>query len=119
IYSLGIVAYEIMAGKAFGRAQMHPGRYEKQVQAALAVLAEKGIPAPVRELIGAMIAYEPEPRPTARQVAQRARELMRIVEGPTLMSWAESQVPALAVGARPNADSYSGRILTESTVTAA
>ncbi|GII77685.1 hypothetical protein Sru01_26670 [Sphaerisporangium rufum] len=72
IYSLGVVAYECLAGRP-------PFTGGNQVAIALLHLNEQvpplpaTVPAPVRELVGAMLAKAPEHRPaSARELADRA-----------------------------------------------
>ncbi|MEV4167867.1 serine/threonine-protein kinase [Nonomuraea sp. NPDC049709] len=83
LYSLGVVAYECLAGRT-------PFRADSQVAIALQHLNEQppplgvDVPAPVRELVMALLAKEPEQRPaTALEVADRAyvlRESLATVE---------------------------------------
>ncbi|WP_433436072.1 serine/threonine-protein kinase [Nonomuraea sp. CA-141351] len=72
LYSLGVVAYECLAGRA-------PFRGDSQVAIALQHLNELppplgvDVPAPVRELVMALLAKDPARRPaTALEVADRA-----------------------------------------------
>jgi len=77
IYSLGIVAYEALAGK-------RPFRGESQVAIAMAQIKETppelptSIPAPVRRLVMSCMAKKPEGRPaSAHDLAQAALALAR------------------------------------------
>lgn len=77
VYSLGIVAYEALAGK-------RPFRGESQVAIAMAQIKEKppelpgSIPEPVRRLVMACMAKKPEGRPaSAANLAQAALALAR------------------------------------------
>ncbi len=77
IYSLGIVAYEALAGK-------RPFRGESQVAIAMAQIKEtppelpSSIPEPVRRLVMSCMAKKPEGRPTsAHDLAQAALALVR------------------------------------------
>jgi serine/threonine-protein kinase len=77
VYSLGIVAYEALAGK-------RPFRGESQVAIAMAQIKEKppelpnSIPEPVRRLVMACMAKKPEGRPaSAHDLAQAALAIAR------------------------------------------
>lgn len=77
VYSLGIVAYEALAGK-------RPFRGESQVAIAMAQIKEKppelpsSIPGPVRQLVMACMAKKPEGRPaSAENLALAALALAR------------------------------------------
>ncbi|WP_052422709.1 serine/threonine-protein kinase [Nonomuraea candida] len=82
LYSLGVVAYECLAGRT-------PFRGDNQVAIALQHLSEPpaplgaDVPAPVRELVMSLLAKEPEQRPaTALEVADRAYLLRESLAGP-------------------------------------
>ncbi|WP_110588038.1 serine/threonine-protein kinase [Microbacterium suaedae] len=76
IYSLGIVAYESLAGK-------RPFTGESQVAIAMAQINDappplsESIPAPVRDLVLAMIAKKPADRPASAAAVSRACNALR------------------------------------------
>ena len=81
LYSLGVVAYECLAGRT-------PFRADSQVAIALLHLNEQppplgaDVPAPVRELVMSLLAKEPEQRPgSAIEVADRAYMLRESLAG--------------------------------------
>ncbi|HEX4814023.1 MAG TPA: protein kinase [Nonomuraea sp.] len=81
LYSLGVVAYECLAGRT-------PFRGDSQVAIALQHLNEQppplgaDVPAPMRELVMALLAKEPEQRPgSALEVADRAYVLRESLAG--------------------------------------
>lgn len=94
IYSLGIVAYESMAGR-------RPFTGESQVAIAMAQINEQPpplsdeIPEPVRNLVLAMIAKKPEDRPASAAVVARAANALRRGDAAA----AAAAVPAIAAGA--------------------
>ncbi|WP_345751706.1 serine/threonine-protein kinase [Microbacterium rhizophilus] len=94
IYSLGIVAYESMAGR-------RPFTGESQVAIAMAQINEQppplpdDIPEPVRNLVLAMIAKKPEDRPASAAVVARASNALRRGD----VAAAAAAVPAIAAGA--------------------
>ncbi len=93
IYSLGIVAYECLAGK-------RPFTGESQVAIAMAQINEQPPPlpatvaVPVQNLVMAMIAKKPEDRPGSAAVVARAATALRRGD----VAAAAAAVPAIATG---------------------
>jgi serine/threonine-protein kinase len=98
IYSLGIVAYESLAGK-------RPFTGESQVAIAMAQINEQPpplpatVPEPVQRLVMAMIAKKPEERPASAAAVSRAASALRRGD----LGAAIAAVPAIA-GAAATAD---------------
>ncbi len=94
IYSLGIVAYECLAGR-------RPFTGESQVAIAMAQINEQPpalpetVAAPVRNLVLAMIAKKPEDRPASAAAVSRAANALRRGD----VAAAAAAVPAVAAGA--------------------
>ncbi|MGO1629348.1 MAG: protein kinase domain-containing protein [Microbacterium sp.] len=101
IYSLGIVAYESVAGK-------RPFTGESQVAIAMAQINDQApplpaeIPQPVKNLIFAMIAKKPEDRPSSAAAVSRACAALRRGD----ISAAAAAVPAIADSAALDDDSF-------------
>jgi len=93
IYSLGIVAYECLAGK-------RPFTGESQVAIAMAQINEQAPPLPptvadpVQNLVMAMIAKKPEERPASAAAVARAATALRRGD----VAAAAAAVPAIATG---------------------
>jgi eukaryotic-like serine/threonine-protein kinase len=93
IYSLGIVAYECLAGK-------RPFTGESQVAIAMAQINEQPPPLPptvsqpVQNLVMAMIAKKPDERPASAAAVARAATALRRGD----LSAAAAAVPAIAAG---------------------
>ncbi len=93
IYSLGIVAYESLAGK-------RPFTGESQVAIAMAQINEQAPPLPptvaepVQNLVMAMIAKKPEERPASAAAVARASTALRRGD----VAAASAAVPAVAAG---------------------
>ncbi|MDZ8173161.1 protein kinase domain-containing protein [Microbacterium xanthum] len=93
IYSLGIVAYESLAGK-------RPFTGESQVAIAMAQINEQAPPLPatvaqpVQNFVTAMIAKKPEERPGSAATVARAATALRRGD----LAAAASAVPAIAAG---------------------
>lgn len=98
-YSLGIVAYESLAGK-------RPFTGESQVAIAMAQINEQPPPlpptvaVPVQNLVMAMIAKKPEDRPASAAAVARAATALRRGD----VAAAAAAVPAIAVGAAAGDD---------------
>lgn len=94
IYSLGIVAYESLAGK-------RPFTGESQVAIAMAQIndtpppLDPSIPTPVRQLVIAMIAKKPSDRPASAAAVSRACNALRRGD----MNAAIAAAPMIAAGA--------------------
>jgi len=116
VYALGSVMYELLLGDPFGKASIRPGKHEERVEDALAVLRRrlKGSPDGFFEMMRSMLAYDPEERPSAREVERRCRTIRSAVIGPWLRDWAEEAVPPI-VASRLELpqDSFSGSIVVE------
>jgi len=93
IYSLGIVAYECLAGK-------RPFTGESQVAIAMAQINEQPpplpatVPIPVQNLVMAMIAKKPSDRPSSAATVARAAQALRRGD----LNSAAIAVPAIATG---------------------
>ncbi|UWF77551.1 serine/threonine protein kinase [Microbacterium neungamense] len=106
IYSLGIVAYECLAGK-------RPFTGESQVAIAMAQINEQPpplpatVPIPVQNLVMAMIAKKPADRPSSAATVARAAQALRRGD----LNSAAIAVPAIAGAGVSDADDAT-RILT-------
>ena len=111
-YSLGIVAYESLAGK-------RPFTGESQVAIAMAQINEQAPPlpptvaVPVQNLVMAMIAKKPEERPASSAAVARAATALRRGD----VAAAAAAVPAVATGAAA-ADDDATQLLTSAGATA-
>lgn len=106
VYSLGIVAYECLAGK-------RPFTGESQVAIAMAQINEQPpplpvtVPIPVQNLVMAMIAKKPAERPSSAATVSRAAQALRRGD----LNSAAIAVPAIAGAGVAEADDAT-RILT-------
>lgn len=111
IYSLGVVLLEAVTQRAFGRTSIRPEKLKTRTEDALA--AAPSMPGPLADLIRAMMAYEPEDRPTAREVESQAWDLRARSGAKRLRDWAEPAVTRAASSQRMEPDELSDTILVE------
>jgi serine/threonine-protein kinase len=100
VYSLGSVLVEMISGEPVGRTSAHPERHEGVRTAALGRLWARCPDRELYELAARCLAYDPDARPDARELARTVRHLRSRHREPWLRDWAESTVPALLTAAR-------------------
>jgi len=117
VYALGVVFFELVTGRAFGRASAVPDRHTKHVDAALRFLVEQGLGS--RDLLlflGSMLAYDSDDRPSAGQLERMCVNLRRRFDDEPLRYWAEQAVPGILKSiAKLPADTLTGSALVEQT----
>ena len=103
VFALGIVFAELLAGKRLEEPPKNPERYPAFVKKVTGLgrarvgpnLSDEQLDK-VMDLVSDMIAFEPEKRPSARQVERACRDLGSELPDETLRDWSEVHVPALA-----------------------
>lgn len=102
VYALGALLFGLLAGDDFGpsglRQVEHEDRFERRFKGLAAVREFRSaeIEDAVHDVLYDMLAYGPQDRPTAAQVASRLRVIARRLQEPTLAGWASVAVPAIA-----------------------
>ncbi|MCB9745705.1 MAG: serine/threonine protein kinase [Alphaproteobacteria bacterium] len=98
VYSLAATIYEFLVleklGKARGRPQKHERFLADRMSYLRAASTAGAMSSAVEQLLGECLAYEHAERPPAAEVAQRATQLARKIEGPDLREWTEEVLPA-------------------------
>ena len=99
IYALGLVLCQMLLGKSAGRLPADPTVFPRARQALLSQLSrEQGLgpqDASLLHLVGSMLSWHPDARPTAAQVEARCLSLLRGAAGEDLVIWARREVPTL------------------------
>lgn len=97
VYSLGSVLVELITGEPTGRTSAHPERHETIRTAALHKLWTACPDEGLYELAARCLAYLPDARPSARDLARDVRQLRARHREPWLRDWAENTVPPLMI----------------------
>ncbi len=106
IYSLGIVLRALVTGKK-------PSRKTDEEDGPPSEPVDPDV-ARVMLLAKSMVRRQEKRRPSAKQVEDRCRELVRELDGPLLRDWAEEHVPAAT---RVRQDDLVGTVLSETMAT--
>ena len=112
VYALGVVLYELLTRTTHGRSELAPEPQADQVRRG-SVLLESIADVGTADLFRDMLAYEPEDRPSAHSVEERARGLFNARNELDLTGWCAVAVPLLT-SLVPDDTSVRGRILAES-----
>lgn len=114
VYALGVVQYEALARRCFGRTSGNRERHEQHLDERLKVLTtlRPELGPEFVALLQHMLAFRPNMRPTAGELASRLEDLARTAQGPGIVRWAQQQVGPLQRRAE-NGDvaDFAGRIL--------
>jgi len=100
VYGLGAVLYEALTGERLGRTSANADRHAETMESRLPLLRQTigDLSEPVTQFVASMLSFDPDDRPTARQVERQAATLRREHPEPLLRDWAERVVP-IAVAA--------------------
>ncbi|MBW1877869.1 MAG: serine/threonine protein kinase [Deltaproteobacteria bacterium] len=121
MYGLGATLFEALIQERFFqdltvkqqyRLAFEQAEYERFLQGRLERLS--GLPRPVCALVGELLRYDPEVRPTAYRVSRQCDDLVEMLGGATLRRWCQDRVwPQQETEYGP----LDGRVITESTLT--
>jgi len=98
VFSLGVTLIEIASGQEIDRPRLAREAFHEDMRTALGLLARCP---EIRALAEQMVAFEPEDRPTAREVAERSRDLVTALPAPGVREWAQDWVPRHATALDP------------------
>lgn len=117
VYSLGVVLYELLTARPFGKTTVRKERHAEQLDQACAHLPP--LPDDATRLLRRMLSWEPQERPSNREVERVCRDLAPALAGPYLRDWAEQVVPAVLASRvlEPAGKDFSTDLLTERAAT--
>jgi serine/threonine protein kinase len=116
VFALGAVLFEILDGSPIGKGSINPNKHKAFVDSNVQRLLKKLpiVPPEFPELLCSMLAYDPEERPSAREVERRCRALRTAAGEPWLRDWAEKVVPGIVKDrGELKSDDFSGSIVVE------
>lgn len=113
VYALGCVLVELLARRPVGKTSSKEKRHQDLLDGVLGDLKSAGVGADVISFAAELMAYEPDHRPSARDVERRAGQLRSRYAQPTLRDWAEDLIPRIAGQRLAIQDDLSGSILIE------
>lgn len=112
IYALGCTLYEMLCGHPCPAAGRDAAEHRRVLTRILRGLEQAEADPLASTLVEAMLAWEGEARPIARDVEKLARELRRSVPGPSLREWAHDAVDHALEVSSPGRDARVGTVLT-------
>jgi len=114
VFSLGVVAWELLTGASLGQVSADPQRHGATIDRALARLQQEGHDTDLIALVSAMLAFAPEDRPTPDQIERACRTLRRAPDLEWLRDWAARVVPPVVAARVPvDDDGRTGQIWIE------
>ena len=116
VYALAIVLCEVVSGARIGRTSIYEAQHVAHITKGLDdTLTVNPDFAAVRAFCEQMMAYNPNDRPTAKDVERQMRALRAGLPGPWLSEWADATLPAVSLGRKAVGDqTLTGQSLIES-----
>jgi serine/threonine protein kinase len=105
IYSLASTLFELLVLEKFGKAKMSLSKHTAFVEERLAYMRSCLGMQPAQsqlleDFLRTCLGFDPEHRPSGSEVVTHCRSLARLLDGPSLIEWAEMSIPPLIAAAR-------------------
>ncbi len=100
VYSLGVVFFEMLSGTRWDTTLLSKVRHEALLHERVESLVKRGVPKRARTMLWNMMRYEPDDRPSARDVERFVTQIRGESGGMPLRDWTESNVPGLMAEVR-------------------
>lgn len=102
VYALGLIGVELLSGRWLQRVRDENPAHDRHLAEVVAAFGDLGMRAPadersLRSLLLRMVAFDPDARPPATEVAQTLRTLSDRCPGPSLESFAHDHAHAYGV----------------------
>ncbi len=110
IYSLGVTAFETISRIRFGLAGDSNNEHSNKIRNKFSECDTRPLGDHADEALGllrSMVAFDPEDRPSAREVMKLCQELEKVVDGGAMWEWAPEAIPKVTV---PDDEEVSGEL---------
>jgi serine/threonine protein kinase len=113
VYALGVVTYEILAGRRLGTACSHPRLQASMIEEAVEELSRLHPDPDLRTLLTCALAFNPDDRPRARAFQRLARAVRTRHLDPWISDWAEEVMVRVMPALKTDAGRLTGHVLVE------
>lgn len=115
VYAMGVVLWEMLCGRPFGKARVRPNAHAEIVNQRIETVEDSHPDEhELCALLRSMLDYEPSQRPNAKTVIAECRRTREREVNPYLADWAKSVIPEMAANREaPEDDDWVGVSLME------
>ncbi|MDG1481625.1 MAG: serine/threonine-protein kinase [Myxococcota bacterium] len=103
VYGLGLSLWEVASGQVFGQPKVRQNGHESRLAERLMVI--RSTHPDLADVIGRMLVWSPEQRPSAQEAEQMLMEAADTLSGPSLRTWASTAVTHALRNRAPASDS--------------
>jgi serine/threonine-protein kinase len=102
VYGLGLTLFELVTGEVYGQPTLREDRHNQRLAERLELIGNE--PTELKRLIGRMLHWEPESRPSCSECEQSLLMIADETRGPGLRRYAAEIVPAQLAARTPQPD---------------